>query len=84
MPARTGLRIAIGIAGGVERQLGDLVDPEVIGVRVARLVPRVGDDHLGRVRRMTATRRPTASSSGAAAKLRGSELAGLSGMPESR
>ena len=30
---------------------------------------------------MTATRRPTASSSGAAAKLRGSVLAGLSGMP---
>ena len=56
----------------------------LVGVGVAGLVVAVGEDHLGPVRRMIATSRPTASSRGALAKWPGWALARLSGMPESR
>ena len=43
----TGIRIPAGVTGALECQHRDVVDAEVVGVRVPALVVAVGDDDLG-------------------------------------
>ncbi len=46
LPRRAGVRVPIGVTGGVERREGDLVDPDVVGMRVELPIVGVGHDHL--------------------------------------
>ena len=81
---RPGLREPVRITGGVERQHGDLVHPQVVRMRVLRLVVAVGDDDL---RALAADDRDQAAHrlvERGLGERRGVLLASESGMPESR
>ena len=78
------LGIPVRVARPLEREHGDVVHLEVVGVRVAALVVAVGDDDLRALAADDPTSRPTASSRSARWNESGCSLAGVSGMPESR
>ncbi len=46
LPGVAGVGVRVGVTGALERRHGDVVDPQVVGMRIAALIVGIGDDHL--------------------------------------